>query len=666
MVESTHSRRREALYLGAIRRVPWWVLLLGCRPESREAEERLAHLRVRLERSVIAVDVGRVDPSLERELVDLGESPGLSPTERDAATFALVRLHDARGRRDAALSALKARDAKKDRALDGDPTAKRLRAHLLADEPLEEQPAMAPVILDEVIRMPLGSPGVTATLEATNWRMVISPDAEPNPAWKATAPVYGDRPLLVEDRRSHQHMSLAIEGGRAVVSTGDLGLIEYPGHLGPGTTSTLVFDGGSLGTYVRIASPPPVPELRFVVGLAEGYSLRRIGAFVEMVDAAAVPRFRFVASELLDSTGNGVPVEPSVERCVQSSSRSLREPRIPQPGERVRCTVSLRWRRDVRYPAMFSATLQSTERLTGGDVSHESFVAPLAEGRALAVARGNVAQVFDATSKTWAIVEPPPFVFRHRDRLVALGDDRALAVSAQDRRLAIFSARTGRWSPPRSLTLDGSLGPGRGLALLPKRNGKVLVFTDAQPTFELDPATGTETPLAPSPLIGATNLQALELADGSILVGGGFAPRVARYFPGSNRWSCDDLEVSTNGADLVRLSNGNVLVVDVGRGARQWDLAASTVHPVRSPLLPSSYHSMGQAHVSHGRFHYVAGGNFLYDEMTDDIRSLGVFPSGAKVHNAVVVLSDGRALAIGGGQETRSDLLRLDAKTFGR
>jgi hypothetical protein len=642
--------------------LPSLVILASCRPEPREAEDGHA-LRAALERSVIAVDVGSVDPAVERDLAGLSESSTLSPKERDDATFALVRLHEAGGRRDAALALLESRDAKPGREPKGDAISKRLRSHLLAGEPLEDAPPSAPVIVDELVRMPLGIPGVTATLDGTTWNVEIARDVDPAPVWRIRPSLFGNRPVLVEHRRTHDRLSMAFDGARPVKSTGSFGLIEYPGHLGVGRTSTLVFDGGSLRTYVRLASPPEAPELRFVLGLPPGATLRRIGAFVEVVSTGGVARFRWVASELLDSTGEGVPTEPVVEGCRPSTPAELRElDQSPETAARVRCTVLVRWRTDVHYPALFSAVLQSTERLTGGDVSYESFLVPLSEGKALAIARGNVAQVFDSTSRTWSIVEPPPFVFRHRDRLVSLGDGRAWAVSPQERCAAIFSAKTERWSPVRPLGLDGAIGKGRGLALLPRRDGRVLAFTDTQSTFEVDPASGAWTTRAPSPLVGATNLQAAELADGSIVVGGGFAPRVARYFPSTNVWSSNDTEVSNNGSDLVPLSNGKALIVDVGRGAREWDIEGSTVRQVPSPLLPSLYHSPVAGHLSSGKVHYLAGGNFVYDEALGEIVGLGPFPSGAKVHNAVVLLSNGQALAIGGGQETRADLFRVEAK----
>jgi hypothetical protein len=448
-------------------------------------------------------------------------------------------------------------------------------------------------------------------------------------------------------------------GTRATTATIEEGLVHYRGAFGSGTDTIHRVSAAGTEDFVRFETAPSRPELVYRVRLSEGVAgLRHVANSLEFIDASGTPRLRIPPPYGVDARGERFAAKLELPDCAADVSPAPPWDRAPTAPGSTTCSIRVTWPIGTRYPAVIDPAWFTSGTLAGSDVSYESYLTPLTGGKALAIVGGNVAQVFDPVTGTWATTGTPPFTFGHRDRILGIARDRVWTVQSGGATAATFTLATGTWAT--------TVAPDTGSsshALVELPNGKMLVFTDALEAFEVDLTANTKTLVSTGPAFGVTNLRAERYATTKYLISGGYSPKVMMYDSVAKTWKLSVADVfegsQGNGTDLVALTNGKVLAVwGAGDDQRIWNPVTDTTSPVGGVVATTGlYHSHpGSTHASFGKVHYLNGGRYRYDETTNAIVDLGAFESGATQHNSVVRLAGGGAVAIGGGGATSDTL----------
>jgi hypothetical protein len=271
------------------------------------------------------------------------------------------------------------------------------------------------------------------------------------------------------------------------------------------------------------------------------------------------------------------------------------------------------------------------------------------------------AELYDPKTGTWTETGSIVGMVDMYDELRAtlLGDGRVLVTGIRAQDAELYDPATGTWRATGSLT---TLRSSYTATLLP--DGRVLVAggrttTMLSSTEIYDPATGAWTAAAP---MGEARFEhtATLLPDGRVLVAGGTGPTgwlfsAELYDPAANRWrATGTLKALHSVHTAVLLDDGSVLVAGGDRvmggsesigTVERYNPASGTWHVAGTAanwLDPTAIRlSDGQVLVMDGR-----GGLDLYDPRTESSHHLA--NAGHGLDFTATLLPDGRALMAGG------------------
>ena len=432
-------------------------------------------------------------------------------------------------------------------------------------------------------------------------------------------PIASDGWARVGDDRSGAEVRFRLlETAPGVAATVADGLVIYPGAA-PGGGDVLHRPTAE-GTedYVVVPEPPGKPTLRYSVDVSGVEGLRLVQRSLELIDAEGAPRLRVAPPYVIDARGQRHEAELEVSGC--SVDRDPRPPfgRAPVGPGASHCELEVRWPEDVPYPVLVDPAWVLTDNMAYSRRGHGA--ARLNDGRVLVAggsgsAVGLACEVWDPATGTWAGTSPLGNA-RNSFVLVTLTDDRVLAVGPHN--IAVAEA----W----------------------------------------DPSTGNWSPL-PGPTPPVSRTQAVRLADGRVLVPGGFVPAVsvttAEIFdPGTDTWSgTGPMNERRNLYGLALLSSGKVLVAGgwVGQSgakhstAELYDPATNTWVPTGS--MAEARTQIHAARLDDGRV-LVAGG--LGTGFPEDLSTAEIYDPSTEMWSPTDPLSqlrrDTRLIPLQGGQ----------------
>jgi hypothetical protein len=220
----------------------------------------------------------------------------------------------------------------------------------------------------------------------------------------------------------------------------------------------------------------------------------------------------------------------------------------------------------------------------------------LQDGRVL-VAGGNSnrAELYDPATGTWSLTGDMPVSFAVTHAAV-LPDGRVLVVGEQTQVTAFFHPATGTWSPAPSRPTSS-----RGVSMTSLLDGRVVVVGGSHAEL-FDPATSTWTPSEPSTLADRRYHAIMTLADGRVLVTGGYTAvgthlaTAAIYDPATHTFSeTGSLSGPRFSHIMMRLPDGKVRVFGGGSSraldtVEQFDPATGTFTPKAKMATPRAGH----------------------------------------------------------------------------
>ncbi len=442
-------------------------------------------------------------------------------------------------------------------------------------------------------------------------------------------------------------------GTRTAAARIDRGLVRYEEAFGPGTEVFHRVSAGGTEDYVRFDSAPERPELRYEVSLGNAVSgLRQIGDSIEFLDAAGAPRLRIDTPYGIDSRHQRFAAHLALSGCAADTNPAPPWNRAVVPPGRRSCLVSVHWDSRVSYPAVIDPAWKAGTDMAAANVTYEMFLAKNTGGSVLAIiAPGNIAQVFDPTTGTWANTAAPPATFGHRWRLIPIAGDKSYAIASGVPGY-VYDVQTGTWkTSTQNPTLDGN-----GVAAFDLGGGHVLVADYTGRVYDYDVVKDTYTAKMSSLRILGGNLGVFKVGPTKVGFVGYNTNKVTIYDTAADAWLYPGANVLTGGAEncgnLELLTSGSILAYGACGVANQaviFDPVADTVKAVNISNTQNLQCQCGHTtSISYNKVHLIGGGRYSFDENTGAITDSGVFPSGAVQHGAIVKLNDGRALAAGG------------------
>lgn len=218
-------------------------------------------------------------------------------------------------------------------------------------------------------------------------------------------------------------------------------------------------------------------------------------------------------------------------------------------------------------------------------------------------------------------------------------------------------------------TLAAEVGGGGVLLVGPGINDALHLASGFRATQALDPTMGTFHRVGDLAVRHDGGGSATALADGSVLVTGGFfgASVAERYNPASGTWaSAGEMTTARRGHTSTRLADGRVLIAGgitccdttgeiVADTAEIYDPVGGGFEPTGSMATPRTFHAATL--LADGRV-LVTGGFAatdasmtasaeVYDPSTGRFSPVGAMQVARVVHSAIL-LTDGRVLALGG------------------
>ena len=479
---------------------------------------------------------------------------------------------------------------------------------------------------------------------------------------QVSLPTSADAPFevaSVNDKRFAVRVSQV--GTSAAPAKTDKGLVRYAGALGTGTE--IMHRPSTSGTedYVRFEQAPSKAELVYRVELGSSIAgIHEASGDVEFLDADGAPRLRIARPYGIDAAGHEFPAKLSVAGCATDKDARLPWGRpVTAPGA-TECAVRVTWSDSVAYPAVIDPAWVAGGDMPQPSTTWEALLAPLTGGKAVAVLRSgtNATYVFDPATNTWAAGGNLPFNFDHRDRIVAVGADRAWLVRGSGQ-TALYNAANNTWTSTAALPNTMNFSEGMGVSYYQGDTVFVTAANGVTASYDLVANAYTAKTANPRNNWGG-NFAAVRLDQNSIIVTGFNRADYATYNMATDTWSAK-VQTPIQGANcssIQPLSGGRVLAYG-GPGcggpanwARIYDYVNDTA-PVNVVVPAAPIIGCFCARISgvtFGKKHLIAGGRFEFDEDTSTITDLGLpagYPAGSPVPGAIVKLADGRALAAG-------------------
>jgi RHS repeat-associated protein len=316
--------------------------------------------------------------------------------------------------------------------------------------------------------------------------------AESKPA-TVVLPQLSTAAVHLADVTSGASVEFSLNGALPVVAQTVGGYVVYPGAFGVGgTVLHRALPGGS-EDFISLPTRPATPEVDYSIALGAGIAgLRLVGATLEMVDSAGVPRLRVAPPYIVGADGTSTDGTLALTGCAFDSDPSPPWGRLVTGPGAATCTVRVTWPdASVVYPAILDPRWTTTGSM--GTARFEHTLVLLSTGKALAAGGRST------TSGTTGLT------------------------SAE-----LYDPSTGTWSA------TGSLAHGRRLHTAtqlptssnPTTSGKVLVAggisgSSSMNTAELySPSAGTWTAAANMDVVRHAHTATL-LTDGRVLVAGG-------------------------------------------------------------------------------------------------------------------------------------------------
>lgn len=526
------------------------------------------------------------------------------------------------------------------------------RAFASPPRSLQSMGSPEPAISTEMVAIPAENPGVSLATTKHELAAHFSDKVDVKALVKLPVSATDDFSVAAAGRADFSVHVKAV-GSRASEAQIERGLVRYPDAFGPGTEIVHRVSAAGTEDYVRLDRAPAHPELRYEVSLGNAVAgLRQIGDSIEFLDRAGAPRLRINTPYGVDSRNQRFAAHMTLSGCAADNNPAPPYGRtVTAPGRRV-CQVVVHWDASVSYPAVIDPAWSAGADLAGNNVSYEMFLAKNTGGSVLAVvAPGNVAQVFDPATATWANTAAPPATFGHRFRLIPIAGNKAYAIASGTPGY-VYDVAAGTWSTStQNPILDGN-----GVAAYDLGGGHVLVADYVGRVYDYDVAKDTYTAKTPSTRVLGGNLGAFKVGPTKVGFVGFNTSKITIYDTVADTWTYPTANVLTGGAEncgnLELLTSGSVLAYGacgVANQAAIWDPAADSVKTVNFSNTANIQCQCGHTtSVAYGKVHYIAGGRYVFDENTGVITDNGAFPSGAVQHGAIVKLDDGRALAAGG------------------
>ncbi len=411
-----------------------------------------------------------------------------------------------------------------------------------------------------------------------------TPAAGPAAVADVALPSRAGEAFRVTDRASGLWMAARLVGARDVPREDQAGRTRYRGVLAGGADEVHVARADGTEDLVVVPAPLAEPALSYELWLSDGVAgLRAVGGAIELLDRGGAPRLRVTAPFVVDAGGARHPATIAVSGCAADTS-----PRAPwgrpvtPPASRL-CAVTVRWQAGLAHPIVVDPLWNLAGTMAFWRSGHTA--TRLANGRVL-VAGGYVedgtdnsygitAELFDPTTKTWAVTGPLALGREGHDA-AAIGDGRVLIVGgnvyagddtdeteAYDPVKGTFEV-VGAMKRARYVMTVTALPGGRALAVGGRsRTANSDAFVADVEAF--DPKSNTWQPVAP--LAAARGEHgAVALADGRVVVAGGatydaLLASAEIFDPGTDTWKdAGHLGEARGGFAMALAGDGRVVV----------------------------------------------------------------------------------------------------------
>lgn len=462
-----------------------------------------------------------------------------------------------------------------------------------------------------------------------------------------------------------ERLGLAVEtvGIRNVTAQIENGLVHYRDAFGEGTDVMHRVTPEGTEDYVSFASAPAEAKLSYKVSLGKEIAgLRLLSDTLEFLDSAGTPRLRINPPAGVDARGNTFAAHLAVNDCaVDSDPRAPWGREVTRPGGSI-CTVHVTWDSNIAYPATIDPAWVTGAAMAQNNVSYEMLMAKLTGGKVLVANAGPSTQIFDPSTDTWAVTGNPVTAVAHRSRLIATDGNTALEANGSNNAIQTYDLGTGVWTAGTVVAggFDGNgvtvSNLGGNNVLVVQANGQAYIYDRVAKTYTTKAATGSSFGCNP----GAFKISASSYAFTGCSVS---QPWV--YNVDTNVWTHPAANVAgdANCNNLELLSDGRVLSYSQDGAASVLNLTTPSSTAVTG--IPAGFNVQylcartGQIPFGTTKKHFLVGGRFTYDEVTNKITDNGAFPSTATLHGAIVQLDDGRYLAAGGNQASPNKLVDI-------
>lgn len=176
------------------------------------------------------------------------------------------------------------------------------------------------------------------------------------------------------------------------------GWLAYEGALGEGSDVVLRANGDGVEDYVRFAKKPARESLKYEVEMGDVAGLRLVAGVLEFLDAGGYPRLRMQAPWSRGADGRTHTPSIEVEGCAVDTSAAPPWSRPVLPPGAARCGVEIRWGEGATYPLVVDPAWTSTAGLANPRLYPQA--ATLPDGSVLVVGGRNL-QFPNALSEIW-------------------------------------------------------------------------------------------------------------------------------------------------------------------------------------------------------------------------------------------------------------------------